>query len=91
MEIKKVKLNVGDLVEVIDIGDGTPIRPWTENSVAAIYLGSYKSNRHFGYDSTTNMSILGRGPETWHIVWYSGKKRFIAKDTDIKLLSPHNT
>ena len=85
---EKFNFNIGDLVEVVDIGEGTPLHPWTEAPVPAIYMGSYEANRHFGFDPGSNMSILA--PETWHIVWYRGRKRYISKSIDLKLLSSHN-
>ena len=34
------KFNVGDLVEIVHIGDGTAYFPWAEAPVSGIYMGS---------------------------------------------------
>lgn len=91
MRATKDTFNIGDLVEVIDIGEGSEEFPWTEEPVAAIYMGLME-NKIFGYNPIVDLSTTTcSGKETWHKVWYRGKVRYLALDKDLKLLSSHNT
>jgi len=81
--------NVGDLVQIIHIGDGTEDCPWTEVPVPGIYLGTV-ANSYYKYDATADLSRQDRD-HVAHVVWYKGSKRHILNEGDIKLLAPaHN-
>ena len=85
----KSTYNIGDLVQIIHIGDGTEDSPWTEVPVPGIYLGTV-SNSYFKYDRGDNLSKRSQD-QIAHVVWYKGRKRHILNERDIKLLAPaHN-
>ena len=85
----KSTYNVGDLVQIIHIGEGTEEAPWTEVPVAGIYLGTVQDS-YYKYDRGDNLSKKIHD-HTTHIVWYKGRKRHVLNAGDIKLLAPaHN-
>jgi len=82
--------NIGDLVEVIDIGNGTKKWPWGEKKVSAIYLGVENHNNFFRYNLLKDLSERCSSRNKSHVVWYEGKKRYIVNDSDITLLASVN-
>ena len=74
--------NIGDLVEIIYIGEGTSYFPWTETSVPGIYLGTMVFTHYNGPDEKID--------DVCHKVWSMGKVRYISNLEDIKMLVPKN-
>jgi len=79
------KLSIGDLVEFIDIGDGTDDYPWTEAPAVGIYLGKFESTV-FSYSVVKDLSAP-MDHHAWHIIWSRGRRRHVCLSKDIKLLS----
>lgn len=73
------KFNIGDLVEIIYIGEGTAVFPWTETPVSGIYLGTMEFVHYLNADDKV-MDVC-------HKVWSMGKVRYISDVDEIKLLS----
>jgi len=70
---------VGDLVKIIFIGEGTSYFPWAEVPIPGIYLGQTEFT-HYG---------SAQGPETRfsHKIWAMGKVRYISSADEIELLA----
>jgi len=77
------KFNIGDLVEIVYIGEGTAYFPWTEVPVPGIYLGQMEFI-HYVNPNEKKTDICYK-------VWALGKVRYIADISEIKLLSPKTT
>ena len=73
------RFNIGDLVEIIYIGEGTAAFPWSETPVPGIYLGTME----FTHYIDANQSVQ----DVCHKVWSMGKVRYIQSLDEIKLLS----
>ena len=84
------KYELGDLVQVIDIGDGTLTAPWTENLIVGIYLGPDEM-KMFPYNSIDDLSRMSPEYQKWHVVWVLGRRRLIAYEGEIKLLAKAKT
>jgi len=73
------RFNIGDLVEIIYIGEGSAAFPWTETPVPGIYLGTMEFTHYIdAYQSVQDVC---------HKVWSMGKVRYISDVDEIKLLS----
>ena len=70
---------IGDLVEIVYIGEGTMAFPWTETPVSGIYLGTMEFT-HYHDPSNKKTDIC-------HKVWSMGKVRYIQDIEEIRLLS----
>jgi hypothetical protein len=79
--------NIGDLVQVIDIGAGTREWPWGDKKVVAIYLGIERTFSVFRYSLLKDLSEHHSNRNKSHVVWYQGRKRYISCDRDITLLA----
>ena len=71
--------NIGDLVEIVYIGEGTAAFPWTETPVSGIYLGTMEFT-HYLNPADKKIDIC-------HKVWAAGRVRYISRMDEIKLLS----
>ncbi len=80
------KYELGDLVQVVDIGDGTLTAPWTETLTVGIYLG-VDEMKMFPYNAIDDLSRITPAHQVWHIVWARGRRRLVAHDGEIKLLA----
>jgi hypothetical protein len=80
------KYELGDLVQVVDIGDGTLTSPWTETMTVGIYLGTDEL-KMFPYNSIDDLSRISPQQQKWHIVWVRGRRRMVSHDGEIKLLA----
>lgn len=85
------KFNIGDLVEVIDIGVGTREWPWGDTKVVAIYLGIEKTFSVYRYNLLKDLSEHHSSRNRSHVVWCHGKRRYICSDKDITLLAAAHT
>ena len=74
------KLKVGDLVEIIYIGEGTAYFPWTETPAPGIYLGEIEVI-HYKSENEKQTDIC-------HKVWAVGKIIYINSRDELRLLSP---
>ena len=75
----KSLFNIGDLVEIIYIGEGTVVFPWTETPVPGIYLGIMEFTHYVGPEESVR--------DICHKVWSMGKVRYINNVDEIRLLS----
>ena len=73
------RFNIGDLVEILYIGEGTAAFPWTETPVPGIYLGTMEFTHYIDADQSVQ--------DVCHKVWSMGKVRYISDLDEIKLLS----
>jgi len=73
------KFNVGDLVEIVHIGDGTAYFPWAEAPVSGIYMGS--SEFTFYLDNNSKKT------DYCYKIWSMGKMRYVENHEPIRLLS----
>ena len=73
------RFNIGDLVEIIYIGEGTAAFPWSETPVPGIYLGTME----FTHYIDANQSVQ----DVCHKVLSMGKVRYIQSLDEIKLLA----
>ncbi len=73
------KFNVGDLVEIIHIGDGTAFFPWAEAPVSGIYMGSTEFTFYLDKDR--------KKIDRCHKIWSMGKMRYVENNEPIRLLS----
>lgn len=80
MDIRKDKFSIGDLVEVVYIGEGTSYFPWAEVPVAGIYMGELEVTHYGDYPNKNVTSFC-------HKVWAMGKIRYISSIDELKLLS----
>ena len=71
--------DIGDLVEIVYIGEGTAAFPWSETPVPGIYLGTMEFTQ---YHDPTNKKT-----DICHKVWSMGKVRYIQDIEEIRLLS----
>ncbi len=90
VKITEGMFNIGDLVEVIDIGAGTREWPWGDKKVMAIYLGIEKTYSVYRYSLLKDLSEHQAGRNKSHVVWYKGRKRYICCDKDITLIASAN-
>ena len=70
---------IGDLVEIMWIGEGTAVFPWTETPVPGIYLGTMEFTHYIGPEEKVK--------DVCHKVWSMGKVRYINTIEEISLLS----
>ncbi len=82
--------NIGDLVQVIDIGTGTREWPWGDQKIVAIYLGVEQTFSVFRYNLLEDISEHHSNRNKSHVVWCKGKRRYISCDRDISLLASVN-
>ena len=75
----KKKLKIGDLVQIVYIGEGNPLVPWTEEPVVGIYLGEME---FVHYKSMGDKKV-----DFCHKVWAMGRVRYVPSLDEIKLLS----
>ncbi len=73
------KFNIGDLVEILYVGQSSSYFPWTDNPVPGIYLGEMEFTH---YKSPAEKKI-----DICHKIWAMGKVRYIADLNEIRLLS----
>mgnify|MGYP005818212641 FL=1 len=73
------KFKIGDLVEIIYIGQSSSYFPWTDPPVPGIYLGEME----FTHYKDVNEKKL----DICHKIWALGKVRYVADLNEIKLLS----
>ena len=71
--------NIGDLVEIVYIGEGTAAFPWTETPVSGIYLGTMEFTHYLNPED--------KKIDVCHKVWSMGKVRYIQDLDEISLLS----
>ena len=74
--------DIGDLVEIMYIGEGTALFPWSETPVSGIYLGTMEFTHFKNADEKVQ--------DICHKVWSMGKVRYIADVDEIRLLSSKN-
>ena len=70
---------IGDLVEILYIGQSSSYFPWTETAVPGIYLGEMEFT-HYKSPSEKKTDFC-------HKVWDKGKVRYIAELNEIRLLA----
>ena len=75
----KSLFNIGDLVEIIYIGEGTAVFPLTETPVPGIYLGIMEFTHYVCPEESVR--------DICHKVWSMGKVRYINNVDEIRLLS----
>ena len=73
------KFNIGDLVEILYVGQSSSYFPWTDNPVPGIYLDEMEFT-HYKSPNEKKTDIC-------HKVWAIGKVRYVADLNEIKLLS----
>ncbi len=78
MSMSKI-FGIGDLVEIVYIGEGTAAFPWTETPVSGIYLGTMEFTHY--------LNPSERRTDVCHKVWSMGKVRYIQDLEEIRLLS----
>ena len=74
--------DIGDLVEIVYIGEGTAAFPWSETPVSGIYPGTME----FTHYRNPNEQIK----DICHKVWSMGKVRYISDIEEIRLLCSKN-
>ena len=71
--------NIGDLVEILYVGQSSSYFPWTDNAVPGIYLGEMEFTHY--------KSPNEKKTDFCHKVWAMGKVRYIADLNEIRLLA----
>ena len=70
---------IGDLVEILYIGQSSSYFPWTETAVPGIYLGEMEFTHY--------KSPAEKKTDICHKIWAMGKVRYVADLNEIRLLS----